>query len=368
MNRLPPLPVPADPGRVLVTGGSGFLGHHLVQTLLNSGYKVRSLDRIKSNLEHHNLEVMRGDIRDKGDAILACEGIDTVFHTAAIMDTRSHNVIPESTRQLSYEINLEGTKNIVESAMINDVERLVYTSTSSVVIDGQPIAGGDESLPYASNFRDLYTETKTKAEQLVLAANGTHNLYTCALRPSGIWGPGDQMMFKIIIEQLVNGSFKTIFGNGSARLNHSYIHNLVHGQILAAQQLSQHGNAPGQAYFINDGEPVNIMDLSSPLIQALGYQHPAKHVSYRLAKQTFQVWEKLHQVIKLPKPPRTIMALERVSMDNYFSIEKARVELGYSPLFSREDAWEDSIPYYRELHDKIRKEATLRKATYDNIN
>ncbi|MET4707955.1 NAD-dependent epimerase/dehydratase family protein [Endozoicomonas lisbonensis] len=354
MNTINSLPAPVDPGKVLVTGGSGFLGSNLVQTLLNKGYNVRSFDRVKNTLEHPNLESLQGDIRNKEAVLLACEDIDTVFHTAAIIDIRSGSIVPEETRQLSYDVNLEGTKNVIESAMVNNIKRLVYTSSNSVVINGQPIVGGNESLPYVTEFRDLYTETKTKAEQLVLAANGTHGLYTCAIRPSGIWGPGDQTMFKLMIEQLVKGAFKALIGNGSACLDNSFIHNLVHGQILAARQLSEQGNAPGQAYFINDGEPVNMMEFSKTLVQALGYNYPGRRVSYRLVKQVFQVWEKLHLMIKLPEPPQTTLALERIGIDNYFSIEKARNELGYSPLFSTAEAWEQSMPYYRTLHETIR--------------
>lgn len=358
MSKVKPLPAPAALGKILVTGGSGFLGSNLVQTLLDKGYSVRSFDRIKSTLEHPNLEVTEGDICEKESVLLACEGIDTIFHTAAIIEIRSSRIVPEATRQLSYDINLGGTKNLVESALVSHVKRLVYTSSNSVVIDGQPIVSGNESMPYVKEFRDLYTETKTKAEKLVLAANGIQGLYTCAIRPSGIWGPGDQTMFRKMIEQLVKGSFKALVGDGSARLDNSYVHNLIHGQILAAEQLSEQGNASGQAYFINDAEPINMMEFSKPLVQALGYPYPNRRVSYRLVRQVFQVWEKLHLIVKAPESPQSLLALERIGIDNYFSTEKARNELGYTPLYSTAQAMAEALPYYRKLHEEIKAKAS----------
>ncbi len=158
-------------GRVLVTGGSGFVGANLVTTLLDRGYQVRSFDRVSSPLpQHPQLEVLQGDITDTADCAKAVDGIDTVFHTAAIIDLMGGASVTDEYRQRNFAVNVGGTENLVHAGQAAGVKRFVYTSSNSVVMGGQNIAGGDETLPYTNRFNDLYTETKVVAERFVLAA------------------------------------------------------------------------------------------------------------------------------------------------------------------------------------------------------
>src|ERR1700742_390892 len=175
-------------GRVLVTGGSGFVGANLVTTLLDQGYQVRSFDRAPSPLPAQpGLEVLQGDICDPEIVAGAVSGIDTVFHTAALIELMGGASVTEEYRQRSFAVNVEGTKNLVRAAQAAGVKRFVYTSSNSVVMGGKRISGGDETLPYTDRFNDLCTETKVVAERFVLSQNGVDGLLTCAIRPSGIW-------------------------------------------------------------------------------------------------------------------------------------------------------------------------------------
>ncbi|ROS01924.1 3beta-hydroxy-delta5-steroid dehydrogenase/steroid delta-isomerase [Sinobacterium caligoides] len=359
MNKQKTVADAAALGRVLVTGGAGFVGQNLARTLLDSGCKVRVFDLALCPLEHENLEKIQGNICDEALVAEACKDIDTVFHTAAIIEIRSSKAVPESVRKLSYDINLGGTKNIVAGCLQQGVQRLIYTSSNSVVINGQPISHGDETMAYVEDYRDLYTETKTKAERFVLANNGKNGLYTCAIRPSGIWGPGDQTMFKLLIEQLIKGVLKVRPGDGSAKLDNSYVHNLIHGKLLAALQLKDGGSSPGEAYFINDNEPVNMMDFSRPVIEALGHPFPKRTIPFKFLVAILTVWQKGHEWFKLPEPPQPPLAVERICIDNYFSIEKARDQLGYEPLYNTEEAMKECLPYYHQLHQQML--AALRK-------
>src|SRR6185312_7234325 len=124
-------------GPVLVTGGSGFVGANLVSELLDRGHQVRSFDR-----------------------------------TAAIIDLMGGASVTDEYRQRSFAVNVEGTKNLVHAAQAAGVKRFVYTASNSVVMGGQRISGGDETLPYTGRFNDLYTETKVVAERFVLSQNG----------------------------------------------------------------------------------------------------------------------------------------------------------------------------------------------------
>ena len=270
-------------GRVLVTGGSGFVGANLVTELLDRGHEVRSFDRAPSPLPAHpRLQVVEGDICDADTVAAAVAGIDTVFHTAAIIDLMGGASVTEEYRQRSFSVNVTGTENLVRAAQSAGVKRFVYTASNSVVMGGLRISGGDETLPYTERFNDLYTETKVVAEKFVLSQNGVGGLLTCSIRPSGIWGRGDQTMFRKVFESVLAGHVKVLVGGKNVKLDNSYVHNLIHGFILAAQHLVPGGTAPGQAYFINDGEPINMFEFSRPVVEACGERYPKIRVPGRL--------------------------------------------------------------------------------------
>ena len=349
-------------GRILVTGGSGFVGANLVTTLLDRGYQVRSFDRAPSPLPAQpGLEVLQGDICDRDMVATAVDGIDTVFHTAALIELLGGASVSEEYRKRSFAVNVEGTKNLVHAAQAAAVKRFVYTSSNSVVMGGQPISGGDETLPYTDRFNDLYTETKVVAERFVLSQNASPNggagLLTCAVRPSGIWGCGDQTMFRKVFESVQAGHVKILVGRKAARLDNSYVHNLIHGFILAAEHLVPGGTAPGQAYFINDAEPVNMFEFARPVVAACGHRLPRLRISGAAVRAAMSGWQRLHFRFGLPKPALEPLAVERLYLDNYFSVGKATRELGYRPLFTTEQAMAECLPYYTELFDQMKAAA-----------
>lgn len=353
-----PAPERGHLGRVLVTGGSGFVGANLVAELLDRGHQVRSFDRAPSPLgAHPRLEVVEGDICDKDTVAAAVADIDTVFHTAAIIDLMGGKSVTDEYRQRSFAVNVGGTENLVLGAQAAGVKRFVYTASNSVVMGGQRIAGGDETLPYTDRFNDLYTETKVAAERFVLSQNGVGGMLTCSIRPSGIWGRGDQTMFRKLFESVLAGHVKVLVGSKHAKLDNSYVHNLVHGFILAGQHLLPGGTAPGQAYFINDGEPINMFEFSRPVVEACGQRWPTLRISGRFVRWIMTVWQWLHFRVGLPKPPFEPLAVERLYLDNYFSIAKAERDLGYRPLYTTAEAMRECMPYYVKLFDQMKADA-----------
>ena len=264
-----------DLGRVLVTGGSGFVGANLVSELLTRGHDVRSFDRAPTQLpEHPRLQAVVGDITNPDDVAKAVADVDTVIHTAAIIDLMGGGSVSDEYRQRSFAVNVGGTQNLVHAARAAGVKRFVYTASNSVVMGGQVITNGDETLPYTERFNDLYTETKVAAEKFVLAANGVDGMLTCSIRPSGIWGRGDQTMFRKVFENVLAGNVKVLVGSKHSKLDNSYVHNLIHGFILAGEHLVPGGSAPGQAYFVNDGDPINMFEFSRPIVEACGEKLP----------------------------------------------------------------------------------------------
>jgi 3beta-hydroxy-Delta5-steroid dehydrogenase / steroid Delta-isomerase len=351
-------------GHVLVTGGSGFLGANLVSALLDRGLRVRSFDRVPSkHAGHPRLESVVGDITNAEDVARAVgdgDGrVDTIFHTAALIELMGGASVTDEYRQRSFAVNVEGTKNLVRAGQLAGVPRFVYTASNSVVMGGQQIAGGDETLPYTDRFNDLYTETKVAAEKFVLGSNGEYGMLTCSIRPSGIWGRGDQTMFRKVFENVIAGNVKVLVGHKNAKLDNSYVHNLIHGFILAAQHLVPGGTAPGQAYFINDADPINMFEFSRPVVEACGRPWPKFWVPGALVHKAVTLWQRLHFKFGLPQPPLEPTAVERLYLDNYFSTAKAQRDLGYQPLFTTAQAMDECLPYYVELfHTMVRAHKT----------
>lgn len=353
-------------GRVLVTGGSGFVGANLVTTLLDRGYQVRSFDRAPSPLPRHpHLEVLHGDVTDQAVCAAAVDGIDTVFHTAAIIDLMGGASVSDEYRKRSFGINVGGTENLVHAGQASGVKRFVYTSSNSVVMGGQNIPGGDETLPYTHRFNDLYTETKVVAERFVLSQNGVGDMLTCAIRPSGIWGRGDQTMFRKLFESVIAGHVKVLVGRKSARLDNSYVHNLIHGFILAAEHLVPGGTAPGQAYFINDADPINMFEFARPVVEACGVNWPRVRVNGPVVRAAMTGWQRLHFRFGIPAPLLEPLAVERLYLDNYFSVAKASRDLGYAPLFTTEQALKECLPYYVDMFTQMKTQTTAAKPAID---
>ena len=199
----------------LVTGANGYVGKHLVRRLLELGCEVRALDLAPFQGDSRVASVV-GDIRRPSDMGPACEGVDTVFHSAAIINTLT--LARPGVRQQVYGVNVEGTQCVIEACKVAGVKKLIFTSSITVAVDG-PIREGDETAPYVGTdgLPDLYSQTKSKAERLVLEADDPNGLRTAAVRPGGVWGPGEgAMMVQDFLEHLAAGQFKATIGTVSA--------------------------------------------------------------------------------------------------------------------------------------------------------
>ena len=152
--------------KALVTGGGGFLGSRIAQMLHARGDEVVVLGR--SRYPHHEeagIQTIQADVRDLAALSPACRGVDVVFHLAALARIWGK-------RRIFWDINVAGTRNIIEQCQRNHVKKLVYTSSPSVVFGDDDLCGVDESQPYPDRYLAYYPETKAVAERMVLAANG----------------------------------------------------------------------------------------------------------------------------------------------------------------------------------------------------
>ena len=237
------------------------------------------------------------------------------------------------------DVNINGTRNVIEACARNQCRGLVYTSTNNVIFGDKCILGGDESLPYFPLHRhvDHYSRTKSIAEQLVLTSNGKRGLLTCALRLAGVIGPGEPRHCPRIAEHIRKGwvHFDCSDQHG-ALADFIGIENVVQGHVKSALKLieANPSSIGGEAFFLSDGQPVNSYEYFRPLFEYLGQPFPR----IRLPAWIFYVFvyflHLLHTVVHRWfdfAPYLTIKELYKISVTHYFSIEKARRAFDYNP-------------------------------------
>ncbi len=313
--------------RVLVTGGGGFLGGAIVRRLVARGDRVRSFARGEyPELEKLGVEVRRGDLCDADAVAAATLGCERVFHVAALPGVWG-------AYKKYYRTNVVGTDNVLAACRAQGVERLVYTSTPSVVHAGGDIEGGDESLPYATQYSAHYPRTKAVAERRVLEANGG-NLSTVALRPHLIWGPGDNHLTPRILARGRAGRLRLI-GNRPNLIDTVYIDNAADAHILAADRLEPSAACAGRAYFISNGQPVTLAEITNGILAAAGLPPVTRRISAPLAYALGALAELAYGLLRIRKePPLTRFLARQLSTAHWFEIGAARRDLGYEPAVS----------------------------------
>lgn len=326
--------------RYLVLGGGGFLGRALVKRVLREGCSVRSFSRKNyPELEALGVECVQGDILDVSALERACEGCGTVFHTIAICDI-------VKGWQPYYDVNVTGTRNVLEACQKCGVKRLVYTSTPSVVVGQKDIVMGDEELPYVQRYLSPYPETKAMAEQLVLKANSPE-LRTCAIRPHLMWGVGEPHIIPRIL-QLADAGKLAIVGDGLNVVSITHVENAAEGHWLAAKELAGQAKCAGKAYFVNDREPVRLWEWINNLLEGTGRPTVTRHVSRRLLH--FMGWlnELVHWLPGTGVPQLTRFVADQLGRSHSFSCARAEHDFGYKPAVSPEEG-------VRQLLDSLKR-------------
>jgi nucleoside-diphosphate-sugar epimerase len=310
--------------RVLVTGGGGFLGRVLVNLLRARGDTVRSFSRSASpELASVGVEMHMGNLADADAVDHAVRGCDAVFHVAAKAGVWG-------SWDEYFRPNVLGTRNIIAACRRQGVGRLIYTSTPSVVFNGEAHAGADEALPYGRGFPCHYPHTKAIAEREILAAHDPKNLAVVALRPHLIWGAGDPHLVPRI---LARASRLRIVGNGQNRVDLTHVRYAAQAHLLALDALARpHNPAGGRAYFISDGAPVKLWDWINELLARLGRPQIERRISLPVAKTIGGVMETLWRTLRLrSEPPMTRFVATELAKDHWYSIAAARRDLGYAP-------------------------------------
>jgi nucleoside-diphosphate-sugar epimerase len=309
---------------VLVTGATGFVGRHLVDALVARGDEVLTTD-LSDEIHRDDVKHRAVDIRDADSVEAMCEGVDAVFHAASIVHTR------QSDADVVFAINEGGTSNVIGGCRRHKVPRLVYVSSASVVYQGKDIENGDEAMPYASESQAPYADSKIAAEKRVLAANDSA-LATCAIRPHVVFGPGDTRFLPAVLARARAGKLKLGVGSGDELSDFTYVSNLIDALLLAHDKLGD--GAAGEAYFVTNGEPMGFFDFVGRVLADLGLPPIRGNAPFWLAYGAASIAETFANLRGKPigqEDGLSRFAVRYLCTHHYFSIDKARRDLGYEP-------------------------------------
>jgi nucleoside-diphosphate-sugar epimerase len=309
-----------------VTGGSGFIGGALIERLLHEGWDVRALarsDAAAAKVRERGAEAVGGDL-DEAQALRAgAEGSEVAFHAAAKVEDWGD---PADFERL----NVRGTQNVVDACRAAGVRRLVHVGTEAALMAGQPLVNVDEDAPLRPDSAVLYSSTKARAELLVRAANG-EGIETVVIRPRFVWGRGDTTLLPALTELVRAGRFRWI-GGGGQLTDTTHVDNTVEGLWLAGTAAP-----PGGVFFVTDGEPVVFREFVTRMLATRGVTAPEGSVPAGVAGAAAAAAERLWRLTRRSgAPPITRFAVWVSSQECTLDISRARAELGYRPVTTRE--------------------------------
>ncbi|MBE3559484.1 MAG: NAD-dependent epimerase/dehydratase family protein [Ktedonobacteraceae bacterium] len=309
-----------------VTGGSGFIGHHLIAYLEKRGVEVRALARsipAAFRVEQAGAEAIKGDLDDKEVLQAAMTGCDAVFHLAA-------RGVGWGRYEDFYRVNVEGTRHVLTAAQTAGVPCLVYVSSEAVLVNGGPLINADETWPRAKEPAGFYGKTKGQAEELV-ERGSTATLRTVIVRPRFVWGKGAPGLAQLV-QTARTGSFAWIDG-GHYLTSTCHVTNVCEGLVLAAER----GRA-GEIYFVTDGAPVEFRAFISALLHALHVEPGERSLPGWLVRGLARAGEVAWGTLHLKgAPPFTLEAVRLIGQEVTVNDAKARHELGYRATVSREE-------------------------------
>ena len=307
--------------RIFVTGGTGFTGSHLVRRLLAQGHQVVALDnqpgRLYDELKALGAELHIGSVADRELVDRLTAGCEVVHHLAAAF--RQVN-LPKS---VYWNVNVEGTRYMLEAALKHGVRKFVYCSTCGVHgnVENPP---GDETAPIAP--ADYYQSTKYDGEQVV-PEYVKRGLNVVILRPSAIYGPGDPDRFAMLFKRVKKGRF-LMCGDGQSLYHPVYVENLVDAFLLAAE--SDRGN--GEAYLIADEKYQTLNELVTAIGEALNVKLKIIHIPYWPVWLVALVVEMVYKLLPGIDPPIFRRRVNWFKQNRAFSVAKAAAEIGYVPM------------------------------------
>ena len=325
--------------KVMVLGGTGFIGCHLVERLAKNGFDVVVPVRKESKGKTSSIgsvQMVEAELLRSGSLDGLMEGVDTVFHLAAIRGS-GWSVSDEEV----YRINVGITKNVMESAASRAVKHFIYVSSVSVYGHPSHVLVGEE---YPCSPVTRYGQTKYESEKLLEEFRKKNNVQSTIIRPVITYGPGDTwgMVAKLI--SLINSNKYLTVGNGKNRVHLIYIDDLIDGLMLVLNDPA----VRGRTYILAGEEPITINRLVGIISASLGKTVVNLHIPTWFAKLSAQSMEFLYRLLAIHKEPLvTLDKIDIMCRDRAFDFKRAREDLRFSPKVGYEEGIERTVVWMK---------------------
>jgi nucleoside-diphosphate-sugar epimerase len=321
--------------RIFITGGSGYVGRNLIRHFIDKDIPVTALarsDKSERVVAELGATPFSGDLFC-ADLVSGMEDCNVLIHAAADTD---HG--PGTQNQQL--VNVDGTKAVFEAARAGGIQRAIYLSTESVLADGRPLIDVDERHPLPRQSAGSYSRSKAAAEGCALSYN-SRDMAVIAVRPRFVWGRDDTTALPNLIGAVHSGHFAWISG-GDYLTTTTHVANLCHGIELAIAR-----GRGGEIYFLGDEEPVRFRDFAAALMATQGVTAPEKSVPRTLLRFIAGVSDRLHKLSggKMTGP-LTLQSFATSAVTITLNIGKARRELGYAPIMTREAGLAEMAPVH----------------------
>lgn len=318
----------------IVTGGTGFIGGHVVDRFLAAGWRVTVLVRDPARIARRHqgqVEVLRGDLTVALPAMPAAEAI---VHAAADMD------FGHDTRAMA-AVTVMGTERLLAAAATLDAPpRFVHVSSQAVYGFDRHYTDADEATPMRPSPYP-YCETKRQAEAAVWRA-GASGLPVVVLRPGFVYGPGDVRTLPPVVEMLRKGQLSAHIDGGRFDTGCVHAENCAEGVFLAAVR----PEAVGEAFNLGDGRVLTIRQMIDDIAGRLGVPAPSGNFPYGLAMATGHLVEGAWRLFRRPgPPPLSPFLVAMLRRNSGFSIEKARARLAYAPRRQWEESLDETLAW-----------------------
>ena len=295
------------------------LGRAVAERLVADGHDVRTLQRSPSLVT--GARDVTGSVTDPVAVRGAVRDREAVVHLAAKV------TITGPFAQFE-EVNVGGTRLLLDEARKAGVGRFVHVSSPSVAHVGRSLAGAGAGPADPGHARDSYARTKAAGELLALAADDPAGLRVIAVRPHLVWGPGDTQLIGRIVERARAGRLP-VLGDGAALIDTTYVDNAVDALVAA---LHTDAAAFGEPYVVTNGEPRPVVELLAGICAASGVPMPRRHVPAVLARGAGSLLDAAWRTLPLPgEPPLTRFVAEQLSTAHWFDQRRTREALGWTP-------------------------------------
>ncbi|MBW6536218.1 MAG: NAD-dependent epimerase/dehydratase family protein [Mariniphaga sp.] len=308
--------------RCLVTGATGFIGNRLVQELLNRKMQVHVLVRSKNKLPadiREKVTVFCGDITNQAAVDSATKNCESIFHLAGFAGIWSKD------KTIPFRTNVEGTKNILETALRNNIQKVVFTSSAATFSSSAQGELIDENYPLPDTYFTEYEQTKREAEQICLDYC-TKGVDTVIVNPTRVFGPGllnKSNSVSILIKNYMKGTWRIIPGDGNQIGNYVFIDDVVNGHILALER-----GIPGEKYILG-GTNISYNKFFDTIAEVGDKKYKLFHLPHPVM-YAFSKFE-LFCAETFGKPPLiTPPWVKRYNQNRPVSSQKAIEDLSYS--------------------------------------